>query len=65
LEFFEHLNPPISDFFDGSNDLSLKVQIVGVAAPDTREIIKAMAARAQHSEGGCRGDDYDCGCGCG
>jgi hypothetical protein len=65
FEFFAHLNPPIADFFDGRSDLCLKVKIVGVASPQTREIIKAMAERTQRGEGGCAGGDCDCSCGCG
>jgi hypothetical protein len=64
-DFFEHLNPPFSHFFDGNNDLYVKVKIIGVATPQTREIIKAMAERAQQSEGGCAGGHGDCDCGCG
>jgi hypothetical protein len=62
--FFEHLNPPISDLFDGCSELHLKVKIIGIATPQNREIIKAMAERAQQSEGGCGGGDCECGCGC-
>jgi hypothetical protein len=54
-----------ADFFDGGNDLYLKVKIIEVAATQTREIIKAMAETAQHSEGGCGSGGCDCGCGCG
>jgi hypothetical protein len=58
--FFEHLNPPIRDLFDGRDDVYLKTKIAAVGAADNREIIKAMADMAAHGGGEC-----DCGCGCG
>jgi hypothetical protein len=58
--FFEHLNPPLMDLFDGRDDVYLKVNIDAVAPPENREIIKAMADLAAHGGAGC-----DCGCGCG
>lgn len=58
--FFEHLQPPIMDLFDGAEDVYLKVIIVNIATPDNREIVKAMADMAAHGSGAC-----DCGCGCG
>ena len=57
--FFERLNPPIWDLFDGREDLYLKAKILEVSTAENREIIKAMADMAAHG-GGC-----DCGCGCG
>jgi hypothetical protein len=58
--FFEHLNPPLMDLFDGRNNIYLKVKIDAVAPAENREIIKAMADMAAHGGAGC-----DCGCGCG
>ena len=58
--FFEHLNPPLMDLFDGRDDVYLSVKIVSVAAVEDREIVKAMAEISAHGGVGC-----DCGCGCG
>jgi len=58
--FFEHLEPPLTDLFDGRNDIYLKVNIDAVTTAENREIIKAMADMAAHGGAGC-----DCGCGCG
>jgi hypothetical protein len=57
--FFEHLNPPLTDLFDGKADVYLKVNINAVTTAENREIVKAMAAMAGHGGAGC-----DCGCGC-
>jgi len=58
--FFEHLNPPIWDLFDASEDVYLKTKIAAVAAADNRDVVKALAEMTAHSSGGC-----DCGGGCG
>ncbi|MGD8256258.1 MAG: hypothetical protein PVH56_01710 [Desulfobacterales bacterium] len=63
--FFEHLNPPIMDLFDGREAVHLKVKIASIANADSREIVKAMAEMAHRSEGSCAAGDCDCGCGCG
>jgi len=57
--FFEHLNPPLTDLFDGKADVYLKVNINAVTTAENREIVKAMAAMAGHGGAGC-----DCGWGC-
>mgnify|MGYP001813478482 FL=1 len=57
--FFEHLNPPLMDLFDGRDDVYLKVNIDVVTPAENREIVKAMADLAAHGGAGC-----DCGCGC-
>jgi len=57
--FFEHLNPPLMDLFDGRAAVYLKVNIDGVKSAENREIVKAMADMAAHGGAGC-----DCGCGC-
>ena len=57
--FFEHLNPPLTDLFDGKADVYLKVNINAVTPAENREIVKAMAAMTTHGGAGC-----DCGCGC-
>ena len=58
--FFEHLNPPIMDLFDGRDDVYLKVKIVAVGVAENREIVRAMAEKTAHGGMGC-----DCGCDCG
>jgi len=58
--FFEHLNPPIGDLFDGRDDVFLNAKIAAVAAADNRDIVKGLAEMTAHSGGGC-----DCGGGCG
>jgi hypothetical protein len=58
--FFEHLNPPIWDLFDGREDIYLNAKIDAVAAADNRDIVKALAEMTAHGGGGC-----DCGGGCG
>ena len=57
--FFEHLKPPLRDFFDKKDDVFLKVNIVSVAPAENREIVKSMAAASSHGESG-----HGCGCGC-
>jgi len=57
--FFEHLNPPLMDLFEGRDEVYLKVNINAVTTAENREIVKAMAAMAGHGGVGC-----DCGCGC-
>jgi len=61
--FFEHLNPPIWDLFDGREDVYLKATIAAIAAADNRDIVKAMAEMTAHGGGGCDCGG-DCGCGC-
>ena len=58
--FFEHLNPPLTDLFDGRDDVYLKVNIDTVTPAENREVVKALADMAAHGGAGC-----DCGCGCG
>jgi len=58
--FFEHLNPPIWDLFDGREEVYLKTKIAAVAAAENRDVVKALAEMTAHSGGGC-----DCGGGCG
>ena len=60
LTFFEHLNPPLGDLFDGRDDVFLNAKIAAVAAADNRDIVKALAEKTSHGGGGC-----DCGGGCG
>ena len=62
--FFEHLNPPIWDLFDGRDEIYLKIKILEISAAENREIVKAMADMTAHSGGGCD-CGCDCGCGCG
>jgi hypothetical protein len=58
--FFEHINPPLMDLFDGRDDVYLKVNIEAVRTAENREVVKAMADIATLGGAGC-----DCGCGCG
>ena len=58
--FFEHLNPPIWDLFDGREGFYLKAKIAAVAAAKNRDVVKALAEMTAHGGGGC-----DCGGGCG
>ena len=58
--FFEHLNPPIADLFDGRDNIFLNAKIKAVTAADNRDIVKALAQMTAHGGGGC-----DCGGGCG
>ena len=59
FSFFEHLNPPLMDLFDGRDDVYLKINIDAVTPAENREIVKALADLAAHGGTGC-----DCGCGC-
>jgi hypothetical protein len=56
--FFDHLDPLLTDLIDGRDDLYLKVKIFAVAVAENREIVKTMAEMSAHSGAGC-----DCGCG--
>jgi len=58
--FFEHLQPPIMDLFEGREQVFLTARIVSVTKAENREVIKAMAQVADYREGDC-----GCGCGCG
>ena len=58
--FFEHLNPPIWDLFDGREDFYLRAKIAAVTAANNRDVVKALAEMTAHGGGGC-----DCGGGCG
>jgi len=58
--FFEHLQPPIMELFDGREQVFLKAKIVSITDAESREVIKAMAQIADYREGEC-----GCGCGCG
>ena len=40
--FFEHLNPPIWDLFDGREEIYLKTKIAAVAAAENRDVVKAL-----------------------
>ena len=56
---FEHLNLPIMRLFEKHDLLYLKIQILKIEQPDSREVVKALAGIASHDHG------CDCGCGCG
>jgi hypothetical protein len=57
-QFFEHINPPIMDLFEGRDEVQVRAGIVSIADAGNGEVIKAMARMASYREG-------DCGCGCG
>ena len=55
---FEHLQLPIMSLFEKHDLLYLKIQILKIEQPDSREVVKALADMASHDHG------CDCGCGC-
>ena len=54
----EHLHLPIMRLFEDHDLLYLKIQILKIVQPDSREVVKALADLASHGHG------CDCGCGC-
>jgi hypothetical protein len=54
---FGHLHLPLHDLFEKSEALFLKIKIIKVEQPDSKEVVKAMAESAAHP------GDCDCGCG--
>lgn len=62
--FFEHLQPPLRDLFNGRDSIYLNVRIVAVAPAENREILKALSEMVARGGSGC-GCDGGCGCGCG
>ena len=54
---FEHLDLPIINLFEKHDLFYLKIKILKIEQPDSREVIKALANLATH--------DHGCGCGCG
>ncbi|MGD9413493.1 MAG: hypothetical protein PVJ18_01015 [Desulfobacterales bacterium] len=56
--FFGHLHLPLPNLLDKNNSVFLKIAILKIEQPDSKEVVKALAESAAHS-GGC-----DCGCGC-
>ena len=63
--FFGHLDAPLLDLFSNRGDVYLKVKIEAVTAPDNREIVKALAQMAEHSDSGCACGCGGASCGCG
>jgi hypothetical protein len=56
--FFEHLIPPVPNRIDSKQHYYLKVRIAEVSEPDSRSVVKAMAALSE-----CGGaESCDCGC---
>lgn len=55
---FEHLHLPIMSLFEEHDFLYLKIQILKIEQPDSKEVVKALADMASHDHG------CDCGCGC-
>lgn len=62
--FFEHLQQPLWNLFDGRDTIFFDVKIVAVTPAENREVLKAMSERVANGGGGC-GCDGGCGCGCG
>ena len=58
FEMFEHLTLLILHGIPYEDSFYLRLTIVDVSQPDSREIIKALAEKSN-----C-GSDCDCGCGC-
>ena len=56
-KFAGHLRLPVLGLFEKNRSLYLKVTILKIEQPDSKEVIKALAALTSHAEG--------CGCGCG
>jgi hypothetical protein len=54
---FEHLHLPVMSLFEKHDLLYLKIQILKIEQPDSREVVKALADTASH--------DHGCDCGCG
>jgi len=61
-ETFQHIPRPVWILPQNLDTVYLRAKILTISQPDNREIVKAMAAIAQHGGDGCGGD---CGCGCG
>ncbi len=59
-QFFEHVNPPIMDLFDGRDEVHIRAEIVSIDDAGNKEVIKGMSQMASYREGDC-----GCGCGCG
>ena len=57
-QMFEHLDLPVKGLFEKHDLLYLKIQILKIEQPDSREVVKALADIASHDHG------CDCGCGC-
>jgi hypothetical protein len=56
--FFGHLHLPLLNLFEKNEMFFLKIKIIEIEQPDSKEVVKALAELAAHP-GGC-----DCGCGC-
>ena len=57
-QFFGHIHLPVLDLFKKNDSLFLKVSILKIEKPDSKEVVKALAESTAHP-GGC-----GCGCGC-
>jgi hypothetical protein len=54
--FFGHLRLPVLGLLEENSSLYLKANVVKIEQPDSKEVIKALAALTSHAG--------DCGCGC-
>ena len=57
-QLFGHLDLPVRRLFEKHDLLYLKIQILNIEQPDSREVVKALADIVSHDHG------CDCGCGC-
>ena len=56
--FLGHLHLPLMDLFEKNKSFFLKVKILKIDKPSSKEVVKALAEMASHP------GDCDCGCGC-
>jgi hypothetical protein len=54
--FFGHLRLPVLGLLEENSLLYLKAKVVKIEQPDSKEVVKALAALTSHAG--------DCGCGC-
>lgn len=56
--FLGHLHLSLIDLFEENRSFFLKVKILKIDQPSSKEVVKALAEMASHP------GDCDCGCGC-
>ncbi len=56
--FLGHLHLPLMDLLEKNKSFFLKVKILKIDKPSSKEVVKALAEMASHP------GDCDCGCGC-
>ncbi len=60
-EFFEHLWTPLKTVIQTEPPFDLQLEIKSVTAPTNRELVRALAEKAEANGCSCGGG---CGCGC-